>query len=549
MSEITIPIQKKYLFFPIGGNVPLQKVYFSCGEEGYDLDLRLTERADYYTWMDAEAFKGREVRFSSVCPQRLLDGIWQGDSLPADVYKEALRPRLHYTPMRGWVNDPNGLVWSAGRYHLFYQHNPYDVRWGNMHWGHAVSFDLIRWEEKGEALYPDGSGTMFSGCGVADTGNVSGLGSKEAPPLLLYYTAAGGANAVSEGKTYTVCLAYSLDGGETFVKYAGNPVLPNLVYGNRDPKVFWHEGSRRWCMVLFLYAHKFAFFTSEDLLHWQYASEGDFPPLNECPDLFPVEGTDKWALLAGSGYWGDDTVGLYYIGKFDGARFSAESGPYPIDFGRGFYSLQTFDGDPSGRRVLMGWRTRNFHLPERHGMPFNGEFSLPTRIFPFTAPDGGLRLARYPVEEFFSLAAAREQEFCADVIDASLVDKELFSFEGDVVSVAFEGTFTGAAIAEFDLGGEKVFYHSETETLQAFGCCVKVPLEEGRLTLLFIRDRQSLEIYAQGGKYPVCAYAEFVGKANRAVIYRGAVSGARTVCRLLRGIRLRQRRARELIGG
>jgi len=178
---------KKYLIFPIGGNAEAVNVLLSCdGESLYDLDLRLCDRPDFIAWLDAERFIGKNLCFSLAGNAVLLDLIEESDSLPEGVYREELRPQLHYTPMRGWVNDPNGLVYAGGKYHLFYQHNPYDVRWGNMHWGHACSEDLIHWEEAGEALYPDKDGTMFSGCGVNDTQNVSGLGTEKEPPL--YFT-------------------------------------------------------------------------------------------------------------------------------------------------------------------------------------------------------------------------------------------------------------------------------------------------------------------------------------------------------------------------
>ena len=536
MCQRTFEIHTKYLFFPIGINEPLTKVFLSCeGDEMYDLDLRLSDKPNFYTWLDTEPFMGKKLCFSSDCAPFLLNGIEAHNKLPAGVYREKFRPQLHYTPMRGWVNDPNGLVWCDGKYHLFYQHNPYDIRWGNMHWGHAESDDLIHWKEIGEALYPDKSGTMFSGSAVVDQKNVTGLGSKEQPALLLYYTVAGGTNSVSEGKKYTVCLAYSLDNGTTFVKYSANPVLENIVYGNRDPKIFWHKDTGKWCMVLFLYEHRFAFFSSSDLLHWTFTSEEDFPPLNECPEVFELAGTGKWAILAGADYWGDQSVGKYYIGKFDGKQFIKEDGPYPIDFGRSFYSLQTFDNDPKGRRILLGWRTCNFYMPDKNGMPFQGEFSVPTEIFPYTV-DGKLRIARYPVQEFFAMESAGESNFVQSNVDAEQVDRCVFEDEHSIVSIQFEGMIRAKAIVEFDIGGEIICYHSETQTLQVFGNNIKVPLEGEKFSLLLIRDRTSLEVYAQGGKYPAGGYARFVKNKNSIKVYRGVLEQVKIRCRHLKSI-------------
>lgn len=536
MNQKTFEIQKKYLFFPIGVNEPLVKVFLSRGGEAmYDLDLRLSENPDFYTWLDTETLKGKNLTLSSDCDAALLDRIRERDELPDDVYREKLRPRVHYTPMRGWVNDPNGLVWHEGKYHLFYQHNPYDIRWGNMHWGHAESPDLIHWHEVGEALYPDGDGTMFSGSAVVDKENVTGLGKGNEPALLLFYTAAGGSNSASEGKKYTVCMAYSLDNGKTFVKFAGNPVLDNLVYGNRDPKVFWHEKSGRWCMILFMYEYKFAFFSSEDLLHWTFESEGAFPTMNECPEVFELADTGKWVILAGADYWGDQSVGKYYIGSFDGREFVKEDGPYPIDFGKSFYSLQTFENDPKGRRILMGWRTCNFHMPNKNGMPFNGEFSIPTEIRPCTI-DSKLRIARYPVEEFFRARTEGRSEFTLRNVDAVKIDRLVFEDECPVVTVEFEAEIADNAIVEFDMGGVSVYYHSETQTLQSFGNNIKIPLEDGKLSVLLIRDTMSLELYVQGGKYPVCGYAEFTKDENTVTAYRGTLKHMRICSRHLKSI-------------
>lgn len=538
MNQKTFDIQKKYLFFPIGVNEPLVKVFLSRGGEPmYDLDLRLSENPDFYTWLDTETLKGKKLTLSSDCDAALLDKIKEGGELPDDVYRETLRPCVHYTPMRGWVNDPNGLVWHGGKYHLFYQHNPYDIRWGNMHWGHAESADLIHWKEVGEALYPDEDGTMFSGCAVVDKKNRTGLGNANNPALLLFYTAAGGSNSVSEGKKYTVCLAYSLDNGKTFVKFAGNPVVDNLVYGNRDPKVFWHEKSGKWCMVLFLYEYKFAFLSSADLLHWTFESEDSFPTMNECPDVFELSGTGKWAILAGADYWGDQSVGKYYIGSFDGKRFIKENGPYPIDFGKSFYSLQTFENEPKGRRILFGWRTRNFHMPNKNGMPFNGEFSIPTEIKPCII-DSKLRIARYPVEEFFRMRDCGISEFKAEVIDATAIDRAIFGDESSVISLEFKTEITDNAIVEFDFGGFYIYYHSETQTLQAFEKNIKVALDNGVLSILFIRDIQSLELYAQDGKYPMSGYVDYRGTLNRITVFRGKLKNTYISCRQLSAIYL-----------
>ena len=229
------------------------------------------------------------------------------------------RGQLHFSPKRGWNNDPNGLVYFRGEYHLFFQHNPYGWGWGNMHWGHAVSNDLVHWEELGDALWPDAMGAVFSGSAVVDRDNTSGFGKAGNPPLVLIFTAAGDPT--------TQCLAYSLD-GRNFIRYDQNPVVRQIMPGNRDPKVIWHAPTKKWVMVLYVASgkgHSIQFLTSPNLKDWQPASvtqaggKGNY--LFECPDLFelPVEGGStlrKWVLMAANTE--------YAVGTFDGVAFTAE---------------------------------------------------------------------------------------------------------------------------------------------------------------------------------------------------------------------------------
>lgn len=521
MFERKISVRSKYLFFPISNDEKKYKVFIKeNGETAYDVDLRLSGNPDYITWLDVEDKTGRELGFA--CEEDVLSLITQGDELPGDLYQETDRPHYHFTPLRGWVNDPNGLTYANGKYHLFYQHNPYDTRWGNMHWGHSHSDDLFHWIYDGEALFPDQDGTMFSGAAVFDGKNVSGLGTDRNPPVLLFYTCAGGDNAVSSGKKFTVCVAYSTD-GKTFRKYGKGPVVQNIVFGNRDPKVVWHEESRKWIMILFLQPYEFAFLSSDNLLDWKMESVSEFPTMNECPDLFPVGQTGKWAVLAGADYWGHKSVGKYVIGDFDGKTFSVTDGPYPIDFGREFYSLQTFDNDPKGRRVLIGWRTRNFYLPAANKMPFQGEYSVPTELKPCVI-DGKVRLGRYPVEEFFTLC--RETIFTKrePLVEASKKDAHMIRNLNAGESFALKLSFKpkNNLMVVVDVAGAGIVYDSEMQTLQCMDKNVPVPPEEdGTVEMLILRDTQSIELFAQGGKYPVSGYIEPHGDEVSLDLYRG----------------------------
>src|SRR5262249_37137813 len=180
-----------------------------------------------------------------------LASMQESDSIAGadDLYRERLRPRFHFSSRRGWINDPNGLVFFDREYHLFYQHNPFGRSWGNMHWGHAVSRDLVHWSELGAALHPDALGTIFSGSAVVDRSDSGGFATGSGPALVALYTAAGGTSALSAGREFAQCLAFSADRGRSWTKFEGNPVLPHVVAQNRDPRGFRYEAGKKWVMA------------------------------------------------------------------------------------------------------------------------------------------------------------------------------------------------------------------------------------------------------------------------------------------------------------
>jgi hypothetical protein len=301
--ERAFVIEKRYLNFPIAGSAAISKVTLLVdGHVERTLDMRLAEAApDWWAFLDISPWRGRTlvVRVDKLPDDSPALGAIEPDDVikgSEDLYRERLRPQFHFSSRRGWNNDPNGLVYYRGEYHLFYQHNPYGWEWGNMHWGHAVSRDLLHWNELGDALAPDALGPMFSGSAVVDWNNTSRFGKDGQPPLVLCYTAAG--------RPTVQCLAYSND-GRTFTKYSGNPIVPQITPGNRDPKVIWHAPTGCWVMVLYVglpdpmrpaekgrpaQRHTIHFLTSPDLKVWTIRSQVE--GFYECPDFFelPVEG-------------------------------------------------------------------------------------------------------------------------------------------------------------------------------------------------------------------------------------------------------------------
>ena len=390
-KDISIKITKKYLNLPVSHQIPRAVMTFEVdGQKERTFDIRLAPGlADYWVFCDVSFLKDKVVKISYDGDG--LEKIYQADEVAGheNMYREANRPQLHFTPKRGWNNDPNGLIYYEGEYHLFFQHNPYEREWGNMHWGHAVSKDLIHWEELPLALYPDEHGTMFSGSAVIDYKNTAGFNRGNTPAMVAIYTADNPEKQIQ-------CIAYSLDKGRTWTKYGGNPVIDSKEKWNskdtRDPKVFWYEPNKEWVMAL-NERDGHSIYTSANLKEWKY--ESHTTGFWECPELFelPVDGNKnnkKWVMYGASG--------TYMIGSFDGKKFTPESGKHYFTTGT-IYAAQTYTNIPEsdGRRIQIGWG-RVTH-PE---MPFKSLMLLPTELTLRTTKDG-IRLYNNPVKEVDNL--------------------------------------------------------------------------------------------------------------------------------------------------
>ena len=316
----------------------------------------------------------------------------ESELLIAD-YKEQFRPQFHFTPQEKWMNDPNGLVYHKGVYHLFYQYYPEDIVWGPMHWGHAVSKDLITWEHKPIALYPDELGLIFSGSAVVDVENTSGFGTKENPPLVAIFTYHLMEGEQSGRKDFqTQGIAYSLDDGDTWTKYEGNPVIGNEgIKDFRDPKVFWHDDSEKWILALVAGDHA-KFYSSNDLKEWKYLSDfgkekGAHGGVWECPDLFKlkVEGTEeeKWVLIIsinpGAPNGGSGTQ--YFIGDFNGKTFAAEHEDEKwFDYGSDNYAGVTYNNTPNDERIFIGWMSNWNYARDTPTSTWRSAMTLPRDI-------------------------------------------------------------------------------------------------------------------------------------------------------------------------
>lgn len=429
-----------------------------------------------------------------------ISSLTSSASKPEKTYNELYRPQYHFTPEKNWMNDPNGLVFYKGEYHLFYQHNPLGNEWGYMHWGHAVSTDLVHWEHLPIALYPDNDSkdkvdcTEFSGSGMVDENNVTGLQSGDEKTILLFYT------SPKCGQR----LAYSNDKGRTWKKYEKNPIIPYDENDDaRDPKVFWHEASKQYVLALYRKPNNdesqkgISFYTSKNLINWTLKSH--IPGFFECPDLvqLPVnrrEEDKKWVLFDGDG--------SYLVGTFDGEKFNTETPKIQGDFGRNYYATQTWSNIPEndGRTIQIAWM-RGSELPQ---MPFNGQMTFPCELSlkKFTE---GIRLIKKPVKEIELLHEKGEVWENRNLIPG--INKNLIrSVKGDCLHII--GSFKVKTADSFGFylrldkndNGTEIMYNTKLKALTCLGKSVDLEPVDGVIKLEILLDRSSLEIYANEGK-------------------------------------------------
>jgi fructan beta-fructosidase len=458
---------------------------------------------------------------------------------PGPAYSERYRPQFHFTPAANWMNDPNGLVFFAGEYHLFYQYNPFGNTWGHMSWGHAVSPDLVHWQYLPVAI-PEVDGVMaFSGSAVVDWKNTSGFGRGGEPPLVAIYT-----GHRTDRPSQSQFLAYSTDRGRTWTRYAGNPVLDISVADFRDPKVFWYEPQQKWVMVLALsLEHKVLLYSSPDLKRWTPLSEfgptGAVGGVWECPDLFelPVDGDPqktRWVLIVNLNPGGvaGGSGAQYFVGDFDGTRFRAEAsgataaagapdgGALWADYGKDFYAAVSWSDMPrtDGRRVWIGWMNNWQYGKDIPTSPWRSAQSVPRELALRTTRDG-VRLVQRPVAEIQRLRgtgrrlgaqpipvgstplAARGISGTALEIVAELEAGAASELGVKVRTGRNEETVIGVdpragrLFVDRTRSGE-VSFHPDFPGRHAG----PLPIENGRVRLRILVDRSSVEVFAGDGR-------------------------------------------------
>ena len=507
----------KYLYLPVDEKATIRRVKVSDGNWSREFDIKLADgKPSFLSVLDLSSASGRRLRIEANLPEesKALDEITQGDSIPdsSSLYHEKGRPQFHFTSRRGWLNDPNGLVFFDGEYHLFYQHNPYGWDWGNMHWGHAVSPDLVHWKELPIALYPQRYGDMaFSGSAVVDTSNSSGFGDGKTTPLVAAYTSTG------RGE----CIVFSVDRGRTWREFTGNPVVK---HAGRDPRLLWHEPSKRWVMAVYDEEggkRDVVFHSSPDLKAWTFESRisGFF----ECPDLFelPVEGTPGktlWVLSAADG--------AYLLGQFDGKQFIPEPGGKQKVWHGNFYAAQTFSNEPKKRRVQIGW-AQGITFP---GEPFNQQMGIPCELTLRTT-EQGIRLFANPVEEVALLRGGSHSRVTATTTSGSSLTTNVSVT--DQYDLRLQAEVGKSGELKLQLPGAIIAYDVASKVLTCNGVSAPIEPVAGRIKLRLLVDRGSIEVFGNDGIVAISraltehpdsvetAKATFNGDGTRSVIIEG----------------------------
>jgi len=441
-----------------------------------------------------------------------------------DYMDEHWRPQVHFSPESQWMNDPNGMVYHEGEYHLFYQYNPDSTVWGPMHWGHAISKDLLHWEHQPIALYPDSLGTIFSGSAVADVNNTSGFGKDGEIPLVAIYTNHSHEKEAKGDIDYqTQSIAYSLDNGRTWEKYDGNPVLNNPgIRDFRDPKVIWHKDREVWIMALAV-KDRVSFYSSPDLKTWAFESDFgggvDHGGVVECPDLFPMTtpaGKEKWVLLVslnpGAPNGGSGTK--YYVGDFDGTEFSSD---WPaekemwLDFGKDNYAGVTWSNvpDENGSRLFIGWMSNWQYANVVPTEKWRSSNTLPRKLTLKEDASGNLFLQSEFAETLDKIASEwkKGNEFTVnpEEFPAYQLKMNVETNESSLFEIALKNSKGDKAVFTFDLEKDLLTFDrsnsGQTAFHENFIDLITAPIDFGLITEVgMVVDQSSIELLVNGGR-------------------------------------------------
>lgn len=500
-----IVLDRKYLLFPVSNAVkPCRMKITIDGKIVQDFDIYLAiTKADWWAKLDMSRYAGKTATVSVDTLPAGSQGLavveaWDTLRHTQPLYDEALRPQLRFSQMRGWNNDPNGLVYYDGEYHFFWQSNPFGPKWANMFWGHAVSKDLVHWEELPVALYPRvmAAGHCFSGSANVDHDNTGGWQTGHEKVMVAAFTDTARGEA----------LAVSNDRGRTWKYIDENPVIK---HDGRDPKLVWYEPGKHWVIAVYDIVkgkRMIGFYTSKDLKQWELGSR--FDGFHECPELFelPVDGdanNKRWVV------YGADAA--YYVGRFDGKKFTPEHekklrvhhGPY--------YASQCFSRTPGGRVIQVGWA--RIDMP---GMPFNQAFSLPAELTLKTTP-AGIRLCAQPIKELETL---RGESLSAGGPTLAPGKPIGIKTDGQLFDIVVEARLRGAEEIKLRFGGSQVTYNVAAASLDG----MPLPPVDGKVKFRVVVDRPMYEIVGGNGDVYKTSPRKGAGKAIEGIVL-SAVGG------------------------
>ncbi|MHC4994697.1 MAG: GH32 C-terminal domain-containing protein [Planctomycetota bacterium] len=430
-------------------------------------------------------------------------------------YDQALRPQFHFSSLKNWINDPNGLVYYDGEYHLYFQHSALTIGPGEKSWGHAVSRDLVHWEQLPHAIVPYGNGAIWSGTAVVDHHNSFGRQVGDTKPIVAFFT-----KTQPQPLHFIQAGAYSTDRGRTFTLInRGEALVPNqgVMHGERDPKVFWHEPTQKWIMLIILGGKEriIRFFNSDNLVDWRPIGDINRKWAAECIDLFalPVDGNPndiRWVLA--------DASFDYEIGDFDGRTFQSTGETHWGDWGpKCFYAAQVFNNTPGDRVVQIGWMKDRApdNLFRTSDMPFNQQMAFPCDLTLRTTPKG-VRLFRWPVKEIENLYAASH---AFENLNAASANTALAKLNPELIDLSIEFEPGANDQIEINMRGLKVVYGKIKEYRARDGmkqrvksvaigdCMVPVEIVDGRVRLRVLLDRASIELFVNDGAAVGTAYA------------------------------------------
>lgn len=495
LPNVITPSQK-YLLLPVKTGATKRKVeLIQDGLVVREMNVELSTTPDYWAFIDMAPYTGKEltVRLDSRAPTstELQNYFVQGDTIPATP--AALRPIYHYTPTRGYLADPNDLVYANGEWHMGYQHNPVGWGWDNMTHGHAVSTDLVNWTELPDAITETYQGAAWNGSSVVDVNNTAGFG---AGALVTLFTSAAGSNntpRMSAPNYFAQSLAYSTDSGRTFKYYAGNPVVPNIAGYNHDPVVFWYAPTSVWVMVVYVDNDGYHIMNSTDLKNWTYKSKVDITGTSEVPDLFPLPldgdtSNMKWVFSA--------DYRQYIVGTFDGSTFTQQYGPFWFGWQR--YDLSaalTFNNDPKGRRIMLSNGRTDYP-----GMPFNRYMNLPSELTLKT--DAGVpKVYVNPVAELSALRTST-QTWGPQTLNPGVNLMSGITGEAVELEIVFNSTST-RSLVEFSVGEFVLSYNfGQGGKVGAGGQWRSLtPEADGNVHIRAYYDRGIWELFCNDGQF------------------------------------------------